>query len=310
MELKNILGIKYPIIQGGMARIATGAFAAAVSEAGGMGIIASGGINADKLRDEIQIAKSLTDKPFGVNIMLIDRDVENCAKVVIEEGVKFVTTGAGTPDAYMPAWKEAGITVFPVVASVATAKRAERSGADGVIAEGTEAGGHIGELTTMALIPQVKAAVSIPVVAAGGVASGAQLLAAISLGACGAQIGTAFLAAEECPIHDNYKQAVIRAKDIDAVTIGRIGGIPVRMLKNQMTRNYIAREKEGATKEELEEFTLGALKRAVLEGDITNGSVMAGQVSGMIKEIRPVKDILDDIYNGALEVLADMKARV
>jgi len=219
-----------------------------------------------------------------------------------------VTTGAGTPDAYMPAWKEAGIKVFPLVASVATAKRAERSGADGVIAEGTEAGGHIGELTTMALVPQVKAAVSIPVVAAGGVASGAQLLAAISLGACGAQIGTAFLAAEECPIHENYRQAVLKAKDIDAVAIGRIGGIPIRMLRNQMTRNYLAREKEGATKEELEEFTLGALKRAVLEGDTVSGSLMAGQVSGMIKEIRPVKDILDDIYNSSLEILDGMKA--
>lgn len=310
MELKNILNTKYPIIQGGMARIATGAFAAAVSNAGGMGIIAAGGIKADKLREEIRVAKSLTNKPFGVNIMLLDRDVANCAKVVIEEGVKFVTTGAGTPDAYMPAWKEAGIIVFPLVASVATAKRAERSGADGVIAEGTEAGGHIGELTTMALVPQVKAAVSIPVVAAGGIASGAQLLAAISLGACGVQIGTAFLAAEECPIHENYKQAVLKAKDIDAVAIGRIGGIPIRMLRNQMTRNYIAREKEGATKEELEEFTLGALKRTVLEGDVVNGSLMAGQVAGMIKEIRPVKNILDEIYNDALKILADMKAEV
>ena len=310
MELKNILNTKYPIIQGGMARIATGAFAAAVSNAGGMGIIAAGGIKADKLREEIRVAKSLTNKPFGVNIMLLDRDVANCAKVVIEEGVKFVTTGAGTPDAYMPAWKEAGIIVFPLVASVATAKRAERSGADGVIAEGTEAGGHIGELTTMALVPQVKAAVSIPVVAAGGIASGAQLLAAISLGACGVQIGTAFLAAEECPIHENYKQAVLKAKDIDAVAIGRIGGIPIRMLRNQMTRNYLAREKEGATKEELEEFTLGALKRTVLEGDVVNGSLMAGQVAGMIKEIRPVKNILDEIYNDALKILADMKAEV
>jgi len=310
MELKNILGIKYPIIQGGMARIATGAFAAAVSNAGGMGIIASGGINAEQLREEIKMAKSLTDKPFGVNIMLIDRDVDNCAKVVVEEGVKFVTTGAGTPDAYLPTWKEAGIIVFPVVASVATAKRAERSGADGVIAEGTEAGGHIGELTTMALVPQVKAAVSIPVVAAGGVANGAGLLAVISLGACGAQIGTALLAATECPIHENYKDAVIKAKDLDAVAIGRIGGIPVRTLRNQMTRAYLAREKEGASKEELEEFTLGSLKRAVIEGDAAHGSLMAGQVAGLIKEVRPVKDILDDIYSGSLEILASMKERV
>ncbi|MCL2564587.1 MAG: nitronate monooxygenase [Defluviitaleaceae bacterium] len=310
MELKNILGIKYPIIQGGMARIATGAFAAAVSNAGGIGLIASGGISAKELREQIKIAKGLTDKPFGVNIMLMDKEADACAEVVVSEGVKFVTTGAGTPDAYMPAWKEAGIIVFPVVASVATAKRAERSGADGVIAEGTEAGGHIGEITTMALVPQVKAAVSIPVAAAGGIASGEQMLAALSLGACGVQIGTALLAATECPIHENYKQALLKAKDIDSVAIGRIGGIPVRVLRNQMSRNYIASEKEGATKEELEEYTLGALKKAVIEGDVTNGSLMAGQIAGMIKEIRPVKDILDDIYNGAIKTLDNMKGRL
>jgi len=310
MELKSILGIKYPIIQGGMARIATGAFAAAVSNAGGMGLIASGGISAPELREQIQIAKKLTDKPFGVNIMLIDKDVEACAQVLIEEGVKFVTTGAGVPDAYLPAWKEANITVFPLVASVATAKRAERSGADGVIAEGSEAGGHIGELTTMALVPQVKASVSIPVVAAGGIASGEQMLAALSLGACGVQLGTALLATAECPIHENYKQALLKAKDIDSVAIGRIGGIPVRVIRNQMSRSYLASEKEGATKEELEIYTLGALKKAVLEGDVVNGSLMAGQVAGMIKEIKPIKNILDDIYNDCIKTLDNMKERL
>lgn len=310
MELKNILKIKYPIIQGGMARIATGAFVASVSNAGGMGIIAAGGIKAEVLREEIRTAKKLTDKPFGVNIMLMDWEAEACAKVVIEEDIKFVTTGAGSPDAYMNAWKEAGIKVFPLVASVAMAKRAERSGADGVIAEGSEAGGHVGDLTTMALVPQVKAAVSIPVVAAGGIASGAQMLAAFSLGACGVQIGTAFLSAQECPIHENFKQAVLKAKDTDSVVTGRIGGVPVRILKNQMSRKYVAMEKEGASKEELEEFTLGALKKAVIDGDVQNGSMMAGQVAGMLREIRPVKDILDDIYSGCIETLESIKGRL
>ena len=309
MELRNILGTKYPIIQGGMARIATGAFAAAVSNAGGMGIIAAGGIKAEELRKEIHIAKSKSDKPFGVNIMLIDPEAEACAKVVVEEGIKFVTTGAGTPDTFMPMWKDAGIRVFPLVASVATAKRAERSGADGVIAEGTEAGGHVGELTTMALVPQVKAAVNVPVIAAGGIASGAQMLAALSLGAIAVQIGTAFLLAEECPVHDNFKQAVIKAKDIDSVVTGRIGGVPVRILRNKMSRKYIEMEKEGATKEELELFTLGALRKAVLEGDTQSGSMMAGQVAGMLNEIRPVADILDDIYSGCIKTMESLKGR-
>jgi len=309
MELKHILGIKYPIIQGGMARISTGAFAAAVSNAGGMGIIAAGGISADELHEQIKIAKQLTDKPFGVNIMLMDKQAKDCAKVVVQEGIKFVTTGAGIPDAYLPVWKEAGIKVFPVVASVATAKRAERSGADGVISEGTEAGGHVSELTTMALLPQVKSAVSIPVVAAGGIANGAGLLAALSLGACGVQVGTAFLVAEECPIHENYKQAILKAKDIDSIVTGRIGGTPVRVLRNQMARAYIALEKEGASKEELEKFTLEALKKAVTYGDTANGSLMAGQVSGLIKEIKPVSAILDELYEGALSALSGLQSR-
>ena len=309
MELKKLLNIDYPIIQGGMARIATGAFAATVSEAGGMGIIAAGGIKADELRAEINTARQNTDKPFGVNIMLMDHEAAACAKVVAEEGVKFVTTGAGTPDEYMDGWKSAGITVFPVIASVAMAKRAERAGADGVIAEGQEAGGHIGELTTMALIPQITDAVSIPVVAAGGIASGAQLLAALCLGACGVQIGTAFLAATECPIHDNYKEAILKAKDIDAIAYGRISGLPVRALKNPMSRKYLAMEKEGASKEELENFVLGALKRAVIEGDTKNGSLMAGQVAGMIKEIRTVKDIIEDIHDDAIDIFNMMNAR-
>ena len=310
MELKNILGIKYPIIQGGMARVATGEFAAAVSNAGGMGLIAAGGIKADELRAQIRRAKELTDEPFGVNIMLMDYEAEACAKVAAAEGVKFITTGAGTPDAYMPVWKEAGVKVFPVVASVASAKRAERGGADGVIAEGSEAGGHIGDLTTMALVPQVIAAVSIPVVAAGGIASGPQMLAALSLGACGVQIGTVLLTAEECPIHKNYQQAVIKAKDIDVVAYGRISGLPVRAIRNKMARKYIAMEKEGASKEELEKFVLGSLRKAVVEGDVENGSLMAGQVAGMLKEVKPVQDILDGIYEECLQTLNSMRARL
>ena len=295
MDLREILGIEYPIIQGAMARIATGEFAAAMAECGCMGIIAAGGLDGESLRREIRTAKSLTNKPFGVNLMLMDRNNEECARIIIEEGVKFVTTGAGNPEQFISAWKEAGIKVFPLVGSCAIAKRFERSGVDGVIAEGCESGGHVGELTTMALVPQIVDALNIPVVAAGGIASGRQMLAAYTLGACGVQIGTALLVSRECPIHDNYKAAVIKAKDIDSVVTGRIGGTPVRILKNQMSRKYIAKEKEGAGKEELEEYTFGALSKAVYDGDTINGSLMAGQVSGMLNEIRPAKDIIQGL---------------
>ena len=301
MDLREILGTRYPIIQGAMARIATGEFAAHMAECGVMGIIAAGGLDGDALRKEIRLAKSLTDKPFGVNLMLMDKNSEACAKVIIEEGVKFVTTGAGSPESYIPAWKEAGIKVFPLVGSCAIAKRFERCGVDGVIAEGCESGGHVGELTTMALVPQIVDALNIPVVAAGGIADGRQMLAAFALGACGVQIGTSLLASFECPIHDNYKSAVIKAKDIDSVVTGRIGGTPVRILKNQMSRQYIAKEKCGAGKEELEEYTLGALSKAVFEGDIVNGSLMAGQVCGMLKEIQPAKDIIQSMFGGCLD---------
>ena len=302
MDLRELLNIEYPIIQGAMARIATGKFAANMAECGCMGIIAAGGLDAESLRKEIRMAKSLTNKPFGVNIMLMDRNSEACAQVVIEEGIKFVTTGAGSPESFIPAWKEAGIKVFPIAASSAMAKRFERSGVDGIIAEGCESGGHVGELTTMALVPQIVDSVDIPVVAAGGIADGRQMLAAFALGACGVQIGTALLVSTECPIHDNYKAAVIKAKDIDSVVTGRIGGTPVRILKNQMSRQYIAKEKQGATKEELEEYTLGALGKAVLEGDTANGSLMAGQVSGMLSEILPAKDIINAMFGGCLDI--------
>ena len=306
MDLREILGIEYPIIQGAMARIATGSFAAAMSNCGCMGIIAAGGLDAESLRREIRMAKSLTDKPFGVNLMLMDKNSEACAQVIIQENVKFVTTGAGNPEQFIPAWKEAGIKVFPLAASCAMAKRFERSGADGIIAEGCESGGHVGELTTMALVPQVVDAVNVPVVAAGGIADGRQMLAAFALGACGVQIGTALLASSECPIHENYKSAVIRAKDIDSVVTGRIGGTPVRILKNQMSRQYIAKEKQGATKEELESYTLGALTKAVSHGDTENGSLMAGQVSGMLKEIRPAEAIIQSMFGGCLDIYSNL----
>ena len=307
MTIAQLLNIKYPLIQGGMANIATGGFAASVSNAGALGLIGSGGMDAEKLREHIRLCKSLTDKPFGVNLMLMNPDTERMAQVVIDEQVPVVTTGAGNPGKYIAAWKEAGIKVLPVIPSVALAVRLARLGVDGIIAEGTESGGHIGELTTMALVPQVVDAVSIPVVAAGGIACGRQLLAAMALGASGVQVGTCLLASEECPIHDNYKAAVLKASDTDTIVTGRINGKPVRSLKNQMTRQYVQREKEGATLEELEIYTLGSLRKAVLEGDVQNGSLMAGQVAGMIREIRPVKDIIEELfaqYQQAYQALA------
>lgn len=303
MKLNEMLGIKYPIIQGGMANIATGEFAAAVSNAGGLGLVGAGGMSADMLRENIRICKSLTDMPFGVNLMLMHPQVDEMAEIVIEEGVKIVTTGAGNPAKYMKRWKEAGIFVMPVVAGAVLAKLMERAGADAVIAEGTESGGHVGEMTTMALVPQVIDTVNIPVIAAGGIADGRQLAAAFALGACGVQVGTCLLTSEECPIHPAYKEAVLKAKDTDTIVTGRINGTPVRILKNAMAREYVKREKEGADKMELEKFTLGSLKRAVLEGDTKTGSLMAGQVSGQLKEIRPVAEILEDLWAGSAEVI-------
>jgi len=254
MRLDQMLGIKYPFIQGGMANIATGEFAAAVTNAGGLGLIGAGGMNAEMLRENIRKCKSLTDGVFGVNIMLMNPQVDEMAEIVVEEKVKVVTTGAGNPSKYMQKWKEAGIKVIPVVSSVILAKKMEQHGADAVIAEGTESGGHVGEMTTMTLVPQVIDAVSIPVIAAGGIADGRQLAAAFALGAIGVQIGTVLLASEECPIHQAYKEAVIKAKDNGTVVTGRIAGTPVRIIKNTMAREYIKKERAGATKMELEEF--------------------------------------------------------
>ncbi|WP_443663916.1 DUF561 domain-containing protein, partial [Dysosmobacter sp.] len=293
----------FPIIQGGMANIATGEFAAACSNAGALGMIATGGWDGDRLRREIRRAKELTDKPFGVNLMLMSPYADDIAQIILDESVKVVTTGAGNPGKYIPAWKAAGIKVMPVVAASILAKRLERLGVDAIIAEGTESGGHVGEMTTMALVPQVIDAVSVPVVAAGGIADGRQAAAAFALGACGIQVGTCLLASEECPIHENYKQAILKAKDSDTVVTGRSIGGPVRVLKNKMSREYLALEKRGATLEELEKVTLGGLRRAVLEGDMEMGSVMSGQVAGMLHEIRPVREIFESLYSGGKSVL-------
>lgn len=308
MKLNELLGTKYPLIQGGMANIATGEFAAAVSNAGALGLIATGSMDGEKVREQIRICRARTEQPFGVNIMMMNPHVEEIAKVVVEEKVPVVTTGAGNPGKYIPDWKEAGVKVLPVTATVALARRLARSGADALIVEGTEAGGHVGELTTMALVPQVCEAVDIPVVAAGGIACGRQVLAAFALGAIGVQVGTCLLVAEECPIHENYKQTVLKAGDTDTVVTGRIGGVPVRSIKNKMTREYLQREKEGASREELESFTLGSLRRAVYDGDTQAGSLMAGQAAGLCKEIKPVKAIIEELFDGCRKAYQELSS--
>ncbi|MDX9691527.1 MAG: DUF561 domain-containing protein [Acholeplasmataceae bacterium] len=296
-NINELLGTKYPLIQGGMANVATSELAAAVSNAGALGLIGAGGYDANWVRNEIKKCKTLTDKPFGVNIMLMSPHAPEIAKVVIEEGVKVVTTGAGSPGIYMEAWKKAGIVVIPVVPSVALAIRMERSGADAVVAEGTESGGHIGELTTMAIIPQISDAVKIPVIAAGGIADYRGVLAAFALGAKGIQVGTVLLATKECPIHENYKQKVIQAKDTDTVVTGRGTGAPVRVLKNKMAVEYIRMSSEGIPLIELEKLTLGSLRRAVFDGNLDTGSFMAGQISGLVKEIRTVSEVISSLFD-------------
>ena len=298
MTLREILGLEFPFIQGGMANIATGEFAAAASNAGGLGIIGSGGMNAEMLEEHIKRAKSLTDKPFGVNLMLMNPECDKMAELLVREGVPVVTTGAGSPSKYMEMWKAAGIKVAPVVSGAALARRLEQAGADLLIAEGCESGGHIGELTTMALVPQVVDAVQLPVVAAGGIADSRQLLAAFALGAVGAQLGTCLLVSEECPIHANHKEAVLKARDNSTTVTGRIAGAPVRILKNAMTRDYLKLEKSGAELLELEKFTLGGLRRAVFDGDVQRGSLMAGQVAGLLKEIKPLRQIFEELMAG------------
>lgn len=298
-RILELLNIKYPIIQGGMAWVATSELAAAVSEAGGLGVVAAGNAPGDVIREEIRRVKTMTDKPFGVNIMLLSPFVDDIVDIVCEEGVPVVTTGAGNPGKYLEKFKEHNIKVIPVVPSVALAKRLEKQGVDALIAEGTEAGGHIGELTTMALVPQVVDAVSIPVIAAGGIADGRGFLAALALGADAVQLGTRFVCSTEAKVHDNYKAKILSSKDRDAIVTGRTTGHPVRVIKNKFTKQFMELEKNNTSPEELEREGSGKLRLAVVDGDVDNGSIMSGQIAGMINDIKSCKDILEDIVNEA-----------
>lgn len=306
-ELTRLLGIETPIIQGGMAWVAEHRLAAAVSEAGGLGIIGAANAPAEWVREQIRLTKQLTDKPFGVNVMLMSPYAAEVAQVIAEEGVAVVTTGAGNPERYMELWKSKGIKVIPVVASVALAKRMERAGADAVVAEGCESGGHIGESTTMTLVPQVADAVSIPVIAAGGIADARGMAAAFMLGACAVQMGTRFVATKECQVHQNYKDKILKAKDIDTRVTGRSTGHPVRALRNDMTKQYLDLEKKGASFEELEYLTLGGLRKAVVEGDVKTGSVMSGQIAGMIQTELSCREVIENTVKEAEALLKGAK---
>jgi len=305
----DMIGIKYPIIQGGMAWIADSSLAAAVSNAGGLGII-TGNAPVEWVRDEIRKAKKLTNKPFGVNIMLLSESAEEITRMVCEEGVKVVTTGAGNPGKYIEMWKQHGIKVIPVVPSVALAKRMERSGVDAIIAEGCESGGHVGELTTMALVPQVVDAVSIPVIAAGGIGDGRGLAAALMLGALGVQVGTRFLVAKECTVHENYKKRVLAAKDLDTQVTGRPTGHPVRILRNRLSRQLLLLEKQCAPLEKYEELGAGALSRAAKQGDVDNGSVMAGQIAGLVKKEQTCKEIIEELFLEAEQEITEFQNKM
>lgn len=303
MSITELFNIQYPIFQGAMAQIARYPLAAAVSQAGGLGIIASGGMSAETLRHEIRELRKMTDRPFAVNLMLMMENIPELVQVIIDEQVPIVTTGAGTPKHVMPYLKDAGIKVIPVVASVKHAVKMAELGVDAIIAEGTEAGGHIGNTTTMALIPQIVDAVKIPVIAAGGIADGRGMAAAYALGAQGVQLGTVFLASEECPIDKGYKEAILKAIDSDTVVTGTRAGAPVRCLRNKMTEKFIELENKDANRDELESLTLGSLAKAVKDGDLENGSLMAGQIAGMINQIKPVQTIIEDIYQEAKAIL-------
>lgn len=306
-KICEILNIKYPIFQGAMAWIADSSLASAVSNAGGLGIIAAGNAPAEIVREQIRKTKELTDKPFGVNIMLLSPFAEEIAKLVCEEGVKVITTGAGNPGKYMEMWKSHGIKVIPVVPSVALAKRMERSGADALVVEGGEAGGHIGDLTTMVLVPQVVDAVSVPVIAAGGIGDGRGVSAAFMLGASGVQVGTRFLLANECTVHDNYKKKVMNAKDTDTVVTGRFTGHPVRVLKNKLTRKLVTLEKDGISEEEFNVLGTGALKKAVVDGNMDEGSIMAGQIAGLVNKRQSCDEIIKELFTEASEVIERFK---
>lgn len=306
-DVTKLLEIEYPILQGGMAWVAEHHLAAAVSEAGGLGLIGAASAPGEWVREQIRKVKERTEKPFGVNIMLMSPYADEVAKVVAEEGVKVVTTGAGNPEKYMKLWKDAGIKVIPVVASVALAKRMERCGADAVVAEGSEAGGHIGENTTMVLVPQIADAVSIPVIAAGGIADGRGVAASLMLGASAVQVGTHFVVTKESVVHENYKKCIIKAKDIDSKVTGRSTGHPIRVLRNQMTKEYLRLEKKGASFEELEKLTLGALRKAVVEGDVVNGSLMAGLSAGLVKEEFSCRELIQKLMSEAEACLKGAK---
>ena len=308
-EVTRLLGIEYPIIQGGMAWVADHNLAAAVSEAGSLGLIGGANAPGEVVREEIRKARELTDKPFGVNVMLMSPFADDVAKVVVEEGIKVVTTGAGNPGKYMEMWKNAGIKVIPVVASVALARMMEKGGADAVVAEGTESGGHIGDQTTMSLVPQVADAVSIPVIAAGGIADGRGIAAAFMLGAEAVQMGTRFVVAKESIVHQNYKDRIIKAKDIDSAVTGRSHGHPIRSLRNQMTREYLKMEQEGRPFEELEYLTMGTLRKAVMEGDVMHGTVMAGQIAGMVKKEQTCKEMISEMTAEAEKLLSGTSFR-
>ncbi len=299
MLLNEILKIKYPIVQGAMANIATAEFAAAVSNAGALGVIATGAMNPEQVEAAVIRCRSLTEKPFGVNVMMMNHHSPEIFEVLYRLKPAVVTTGAGNPGPYMEKLKEAGIFVIPVVPTVSLAKRMQQAGADMVIVEGTEAGGHVGEMTTMALVPQAVDALDIPVIAAGGIGDGRGFASALILGAIGVQMGTLLLASEECPIHENYKNAVIKAKDSDTVVTGRSVSAPVRIMRNPMSQEYLRLEKEGASRDELEKLTLGSLRKAVFDGDTRNGSVMMGQIAGMVKEVKPLKQIFEDVVSDA-----------
>ncbi len=304
-KITELLGIEYPIIQGGMAWVAEHKLAAAVSNAGGLGLIGAASAPPEIVREEARKCRELTDKPFGVNIMLLNPNADEVAKMVVEEGVKVVTTGAGSPSKYMSMWKEAGVVVIPVVASVAMAKMMERAGADAVVAEGMESGGHIGSTTTMALLPQVVDAVSIPVIGAGGIGDGRGFAAAYMLGAEAVQMGTRFVVANESIVHENYKNKVVKASDVDSEVTGLSTGHPVRCLRNKMTREYLKLEKEGAEFMELEKLTLGTLRNAVIDGDVVNGTVMAGQIAGLIKKQQSCKEMIEEIMTEAEALLGN-----
>jgi len=304
----KLLGIQYPIIQGGMAWIADARLAAAVSNAGGLGLIAAMSSNAEQLRAEIKKAKGLTDKPFGVNIMLMSPFAEEVAQVVIDEGVKVITTGAGNPSKYMKAWLDAGIIVMPVIASVAMARMMQRSGASALIAEGCEAGGHVGELTTMSLIPQVADHIDVPLAAAGGIADGRGIAAALMLGATAVQVGTRFLAAHECHIHANYKELVLKANDVASTVTGRRTGHPVRSLKSEFSRNFIKLESDpNVTDDDIMKLGSGALRAAAVDGDKQKGSFMAGQIAGLVSKEQSCKEIIDEMFNEAVAILDKSK---